>query len=208
MGSGDAIMSENQRKGDILKETSEKHRYTYDDYLTWDDEQRYELIDGIIHVMSPAPGRRHQEIAGEFHRQLANYLLEKECAVYIAPFDVRLPEREQRDEDIATVIQPDLVIVCDAVKLDERGCKGAPDLVIEIISPGSAGRDRKTKRELYEKHGVLEYWIVDDHDNTVDVYLLNEQKQYGKPEIYTDQERLSVSIFSDLIIDLKMVFRD
>ena len=154
-------MSENRSKDGIVSETSPKHRYTYGDYLTWDDAQRYELIDGSIYVMSPAPGRRHQEVAGEFHRQLANYLLEKECAVYIAPFDVRLPEREKRDEDIATVVQPDLVIVCDDNKLDERGCKGAPDLVIEIISPGSAGRDRKTKRELYQKHGVLEYWIVD-----------------------------------------------
>lgn len=200
-------MSENRRKGGIVSETSPKHRYTYGDYLTWDDTQRYELIDGSIHVMSPAPGRRHQEVAGEFYRQLANYLLEKECAVYIAPFDVRLPEREKRDEDIATVVQPDLVIVCDDNKLDERGCKGAPDLVIEIISPGSAGRDRKTKRELYQKHGVLEYWIVDEHQSTVDVYLLNAQKQYGKPEIYTAQERLPVSIFSDLAIDLTMVFK-
>ncbi|MCG8512860.1 MAG: Uma2 family endonuclease [Halanaerobiales bacterium] len=200
-------MSENRRKGGIVSETSPKHRYTYGDYLTWDDAQRYELIDGSIYVMSPAPGRRHQEVAGEFHRQLANYLLEKECAVYIAPFDVRLPEREKRDEDIATVVQPDLVIVCDDNKLDERGCKGAPDLVIEIILPGSAGRDRKTKRELYQKHGVLEYWIVDEHQSTVEVYLLNAQKQYGKPEIYTTQERLPVSIFSDLAIDLKMVFK-
>lgn len=200
-------MSENRRKGGIVSETSPKHRYTYGDYLNWDDAQRYELIDGSIYVMPPAPGRRHQQVAGEFHRQLANYLLEKECVVYIAPFDVRLPEREKRDEDIATVIQPDLVIVCDDNKLDERGCKGAPDLVIEIISPGSAGRDRKTKRELYEKHGVLEYWIVDEHQSTVDVYLLNVQKQYGKPEIYTAQERLPVSIFSDFAIDLTMVFK-
>ncbi len=205
-------MSENRNKEDLLRETSpkqfKKNRYTYGEYLSWNDEQRYELIGGVVYNMVPAPYRRHQQISGAIFYQLYNYLIDKECEVYDAPFDLRLPEGKENDDDINTVIQPDLLVVCDPDKLDKRGAKGAPDLIIEIVSPSSAKRDRKIKRDLYEKHGVREYWIVDGHETTIEVYLLNDRRQYEKPEIYTNQDILPVSIFEDLKIDLDMVFRE
>jgi len=164
-------MSKNQNKGDLIRETRpkefNKNSYTYGDYLTWNDDQRYEIIDGVVYNMVPAPSRRHQGISMELGRQLSNYLLDKKCEVYVAPFDVRLPEGNEDNEDIMTVVQPDLVVVCDLDKLDERGCKGAPDLIIEIISPDSGGRDKKIKRDLYEKHGVKEFWLVNYDEKTV-----------------------------------------
>jgi Uma2 family endonuclease len=204
-------MSKNQNKGDLIRETRpkefNKNSYTYGDYLTWNDDQRYEIIDGVVYNMVPAPSRRHQGISMELGRQLSNYLLDKKCEVYVAPFDVRLPEGNEDNEDIMTVVQPDLVVVCDLDKLDERGCKGAPDLIIEIISPDSGGRDKKIKRDLYEKHGVKEFWLVNYDEKTVEVYLLNDNKQYDKSVIYTDEDILPVSIFNDLEIDLKLVFK-
>ena len=124
-------------------EAATKETYTYGDYLSWPDEERWELIDGIPHSMSPAPSRVHQEISMELARQIANHLIGKNCRVYAAPFDVRLPKGGEKDEQIETVVQPDLVVVCDESKLDERGCKGPPDLIIEILSPHTAAKDMK-----------------------------------------------------------------
>jgi Uma2 family endonuclease len=185
-----------------------EREYTYDDYLTWQDGKRYEIIDGVVYNMSPVPHRRHQKVFGELHRQFANYLLEKECEIYAAPFDVRLPKDEEADKDIKTVIQPDLVVVCDLKKLDERGCKGVPDLVIEVISPFSEHRDRKIKRGLYEKAGVKEYWLIDYMEKTVEIYLLNERGEYDKPMVYTEIDKVPVGICTDLNIDLLLVFKD
>jgi len=182
-----------------------KNCYTYGDYLTWDDGKSYELIDGVVYNMTPAPSLRHQQILGAIHNQFYNYLADKKCEAYFAPFVVRLLMAEEEDQDVSTVVQPDLG-VCDQDKLDERGCKGAPELVVEIVSPASAGRDRKVKRDLYEKHGVKEYWLVDYSGNTVEAYLLNDNGQYGKSDVYTDQEMVPVSIFADLEIDLERVF--
>jgi len=185
-----------------------EREYTYGEYLTWQDGKRYEIIEGVVYNMSPAPYRRHQRISGELHRQFANYLLGKECEVYAAPFDVRLPVGEEADEDINSVVQPDLVVVCDLKKLDDRGCKGAPDLAIEVVSPFSADRDRKIKKELYQRAGVKEYWLVDYDQNIVEVYLLNEKGEYDKPMVYTEKDKVSIGIFTDLNIDLLLVFND
>lgn len=204
-------MAEDNGQKYIVKETARKdiyNNYTYGDYLTWDDDKRYELIEGQPYLMSPAPSRRHQEISVELVRQFSNYLLDKECNVYAAPFDVRLPEGEEEDEDIFTVVQPDLVVVCDSSKLDERGCRGTPDLVIEIVSPSSDEKDKKVKKKLYEKHGIQEYWLVDFKANKIEVYLLNDERKYNEPVIYIEKEYLPVSIFTDLEINLKQVFRD
>ena len=127
-----------------------KETYTYEDYLLWSDEERWELIDGVPYNMTPAPSRVHQGISMELSRQIANHLAGKMCKIYAAPFDVRLPKSDEEEEQIETVVQPDLVVVCDGNKLDERGCKGAPDLIIEILSPYTAGKDMKIKRNLYE----------------------------------------------------------
>ena len=189
-------------------EAATKELYTYGDYAKWPDEERWELIDGVPYNMSPAPSRSHQRILGDLHRQIANYLIGKTCEVYIAPFDVRLPKGDENDEQIDTVVQPDLVVVCDREKLDERGCKGAPDLAIEVLSPYTAGKDMKTKLNLYERVGVREYLIVDPVNKTVQVYQLEIEGRYGRPDIYTGTEHLKVGLFPDLEIELTSVFRD
>jgi Uma2 family endonuclease len=181
-------------------------RYTYGDYLTWDDGERWELIDGVPYNMSPAPARRHQGILMDLSRQFATYLLDKPCKAYPAPFDVRLPEGDEADEAIATVVQPDLVIVCNPDKLDDKGCRGAPDLVVEILSPSTSGKDLKQKFNLYEQRGVREYWIVDPSGGTVMVFRLGKDGRYGRPEVYSDEDAAPVGIFDDLVIDLRTVF--
>lgn len=191
-----------------IKETADKRLYTYGDYLNWNDEQRYELVDGQVYMMTPAPYRQHQKVLTELFRQIANYLVGKECEVYVAPFDVRLPEKNEKDENVKTVVQPDIVVICDKNKLDKRGSRGAPDLIIEIISPSSAVKDRKIKRDLYEIHGVKEYWLVNYNEKTVEVYLLNETNKYDKSAVYIEEDNISVTLFDDLNINLSYVFKD
>lgn len=128
----------------------------------------------MIFDMSPSPSRNHQEISVELLRQFSNYLIDKTCKVYAAPFDVRLPEGDENDTNIETVVQPDIAVICDKCKLDDKGCKGASDLIIEITSPSTARKDLKEKLFLYEKSGVKEYWIVHPTDKTVMVFKLGE----------------------------------
>ena len=199
-------MSEN--KNDLIRETAEERLYTFADYLKWNDGKRYELIDGQVYILAPAPSPEHQRISGELYRQISNYLLDKDCQVFAAPFDVRLPEGKERDEEILTIVQPDILVVCDKSKLDQRGLKGAPDMVIEIVSPSTAGRDRGVKRDLYERNGVREYWLVDYSNKTIEVYLLNKGNSYGKPVVYSAEEKVPVNIFEGLEIELSLVFRD
>ncbi len=192
----------------LIKETADNPLYTYGDYLTWSDGQRYELIAGKVYLMTPAPTRIHQKVSGELFRQTANYLLDKDCEAYDAPFDVRLPAGEEKDEDIMTVVQPDILVVCDEEKLDEKGCRGAPDLIIEIISSSSGERDRKIKKDLYEKNGVKEYWLIDYKEKTVEIYLLTEGNEYGRPAVYLKKDKIPVGILSGLEINLSYVFRE
>ncbi len=183
-------------------------RFTYGDYLTWQDDERWELIHGEAFNMTPAPSRQHQEIVTELIRQFANYLADKPCKVYIAPFDVRLADADEPEDEIRTVVQPDLLVVCDPAKLDDRGCKGAPDLIVEVLSPATTRKDLKEKFALYEKTGVREYWLADPTAKTVMVFTLGADRRYGRPEVYTDEDRVQVSIFDDLTVDLQMVFRE
>ncbi len=182
--------------------------FTYADYLSWPDDERWELIEGIAYDMSPAPSRRHQGIQGEMFRQLADFLLDKPCRVYAAPFDVTLPEYDDaEDEEIITVVQPDIVVVCDEEKLNDRGCRGGPDIAIEIASPATGYKDRKVKRDLYERHGVKEYWIVDPEENTVMVFSLSKDGIYGKYELYGGDGQLKTPLLPGLEVDLSLVFR-
>ena len=183
-------------------------RHTYADYLTWSDDERWELIHGVAYNMTPAPSRRHQAISMELARQFANHLVGKRCKVFNAPFDVRLPKPGETDETTSTVVQPDLVVVCDPAKLDDRGCKGAPDLVIEILSPESLARDQREKLILYEQAGVPEYWIVHPADKTVSIYRQGSDSLYGKPALYTSEERPPVGVLPELEIDLGAVFTE
>lgn len=184
-----------------------KQCYTYADYLTWDDEKRYEIIGGKVYDMSPAPLRRHQGILGALFVEFANYLKGKDCKVYIAPFDVRIPEIEEHDdEEISNVVQPDLSVYCDKDKLDERGSKGRPDLVIEVISPSTLKKDMTVKKALYEKAGVREYWLVYPSEEVILVHILNQQGQYEEMKSYSKEDSIHVRIFEDFSIELKAIF--
>ena len=183
-------------------------RFTYGDYLTWDDDERWELIDGVPYNMSPAPRVRHQRILGELYRQFANWLLDKPCLVFLAPFDVRLPEADESDDQVETVVQPDLSVICDRTKLDDAGCRGAPDLIVEILSPGTAHKDLKVKFDRYERAGVREYWIVDPAEKTVMVFVRGADRRYGRPEVYGAGGVMHVGIFPDLEIFLEAAFAE
>jgi len=180
--------------------------FTYGDYLRWDDGERWELIDGIAYNMTPAPSRFHQGVSRELLLQLGNYLRNSACEVYAAPFDVRLPEGDEADDAVRTVVQPDISVVCDRSKLDDKGCKGCPDLIVEILSPATARKDLKEKFLRYERAGVKEYWIVDPSGKTVTVFRLTDVGRYGRPDVYGEEERIRVGIFEDLEIDLQPVF--
>ncbi|NLW49036.1 MAG: Uma2 family endonuclease [Firmicutes bacterium] len=184
-----------------------KETFTYGDYEKWPEEQRWELIDGIPYDMTPAPSRKHQEILGELYLQFAVYLKNKSCKVYLAPFDVRLPQGDEPGEKVRTVVQPDLTVICDHAKLDDKGCLGAPDLVIEILSPHTAAKDMKLKLNLYERVGVKEYWLVQPLDLTIMVFALHSNGKYGKPMVYDRQDTISVGIFEgDLRVDAAGIF--
>ena len=184
----------------------ESKKYSYEDYLNWPDEERWEIIEGIPYNMSPAPSRIHQKISTELSRQFANFLVNKPCEVYAAPFDVRLCEKNDKDNEIYTIVQPDIVVVCDKNKLDKKGCIGAPDLIIEIISPKTAGKDKKIKRELYERFKVREYWIVEPEGKTVEVYTNGKDSLYGKSSIYTQEDSILIGVLEGLEITLHQVF--
>jgi len=184
-----------------------KKRYSYADYLTWMDDKRRELIEGFINLMTPAPSVKHQLLSGNLHRILSNYLYKKTCKVFYAPFDVRLPKNNKKDgKNIYTVVQPDICIICDPEKLDDKGCIGPPDMIIEITSPNNSKHDVQVKYQLYEKYGVREYWIVFPYEQTVLVYLLDETGKYRNVGVFAQDEKVKVNIFDDLDIDLAEAF--
>ncbi|QOR74480.1 Endonuclease, Uma2 family (restriction endonuclease fold) [Cruoricaptor ignavus] len=146
--------------------------YTYADYLTWKFKERVELLNGRIFRMSPAPNRKHQQIAGNLYFKLRSTFANEQCKLYFAPFDVRLPRISKDNQEIITVVQPDICIVCDPNKLDGKGCIGAPDLIIEILSPGNSQKELKNKFDLYEEAGVKEYWLVYPSEESVIINVL------------------------------------
>ncbi len=173
--------------------------HTYGDYLTWPEEVRYELIDGYAYLMAPAPDLAHQDVAGEIYRQVANALEGKPCRAFVAPVDVRLPKVGETDEAVDTVVQPDVLVVCDETKLDRRGVRGAPDWVVEVISPSSASHDQIIKRRLYERHGVKEYWLVHPMDRVLTIYR-RAGEEYGKPELQELAGETPVGILPGVVI--------
>lgn len=183
-----------------------EQKYSYADYLRWDDTERWEIIDGVPY-MQASPSPKHQLILGELYRQFANYLQGKPCKVFPAPFTVRLgKENEKKDEDIKTVFEPDITIVCQKSKIDDKGCNGSPDMVIEIVSPSSVKRDKIIKFSEYERAGIKEYWLVEPDGKIVSIFVLQENNRYGRPEIYSDEDIIKVSIFKELEINLNLVF--
>jgi Uma2 family endonuclease len=185
-------------------------RYSFADYLTWIDDKRRELIDGFINLMSPAPTRVHQKVAARVFGELWNQLSDNPCQAYFAPFDVRLPNNpdEISDEQVYTVVQPDISIICDLKKLDDKGCIGAPDFIIEIISPSTAKHDVEDKYRLYEKHGVREYWIVYPESKSISVFVLDKKGKYQLVWMFADDSKVKVNIFEGIVVDLEKVFKD
>lgn len=173
--------------------------YTYADYQTWPEDLRYELIDGEAYFMAPAPTVSHQDIAGEVYHQLRTALRGKPCRAFIAPVDVRLPKADEADERIDTVVQPDVLVVCDGRKVSERGVRGAPDWVLEVISPASAGHDQVKKLRLYERHGVREYWLVQPWGRVLTVYTLKDGA-YGRPHTQELAGETPVGVLEGVVI--------
>jgi len=189
-----------------IKQLDPTKTYTYTDYLTWRFDGLVELIKGKLYNMSPAPSSKHQGISRNLQFLLTTHLWKKPCKLYSAPFDVRFI-KNKGEKIITTVTQPDLCIICDPSKIDEAGCLGAPDFIIEILSPNTKDKDLHEKFDLYEEYGVLEYWIVDPTSQIVDVFVL-ENERYRLVRKYTQNDKVAVNILPGLIIDMQDVFED
>ena len=175
--------------------------HTYAEYLTWSEGGYNELIGGTAYVKQPpAPSRAHQELVGALHLQVGAALEAKPCRVYVAPFDVRLPRSEEADELIDTVVQPDLLIVCDLNKLDERGMRGAPDWIAEVLSPTTASYDQTVKLPIYEHAGVPEVWLVHPLDRILHIHRL-EDRRYGRATIHELQGRTRIGVVPAVYVD-------
>lgn len=182
--------------------------HSYANYLTWLFDERVELIKGKVFKMSPAPSPLHQEISVNISSALYSYLKDKPCKVYYAPFDVRFPLHSQADKDIYTVLQPDICVICDPGKIDSRGCIGAPDIVIEILSPGNNRMELLNKYSVYEEFGVKEYWIVNPVEKTLLKYTLETDGKYLPSKLLTLSEKVTSDVLSGFELDLDTVFED
>jgi Uma2 family endonuclease len=195
-----------------LEKYEEKDYFTYADCLDWDEDLRAEIINGNLYVMSP-PVTVHQRVSRELLLQFGNFAKGKSCEVFPAPFGVRLFPKEDLSDD--TLVEPDIVVVCDPAKIDKRGCNGAPDLIVEILSPSNSRHDRFTKFDLYLKAQVREYWVVDPEKKEVQTFILNGDryaaKAYGfnEPGAKPDElvpDMVPAAVLPGLEIDLKTVF--
>ncbi len=190
-----------------VEEPDPSESYTYADYLKWQFEERLELFKGRIFKMSPASAPIHQEVSSNLNGVLNTYLKKKKCKVYSAPFDVRLPDKNRiKDNQVTTVVQPDLCIICDLSKIDTRGCIGAPDLIIEILSPGNSRKEVRLKFELYEEAGVKEYWLVYPIEQSVAIFILNEKGKYDGATLYAGKDKIQCVAVAGLIVKLKDIF--
>lgn len=190
-----------------IKHLDLKASYTYADYLLWHFKERVELIKGKVFKMSPAPSSSHQDISRELTFLLGDVFRKTNCKMYIAPFDVRLINYKESGEDnqIISVVQPDLCVICDRSKIDEKGCIGAPDLIVEILSPGNSKKEMDIKFDLYQENKVQEYWIVNPTEKNILIYVLKDDVYIGlKPFIY--ESKLQSQLFPKLKFAVKKVF--
>ena len=181
--------------------------YTYADYLTWSFQERVELLKGKIFKMSPAPSQIHQRVSFDIGLLLGNHLKNKPCHTFAAPFDVRLVNFKQSSSNnqVITVVQPDICVICNESKLDDKGCVGSPDLIVEILSSGNSKKEMNIKFDLYEENAVLEYWIVEPHQKSILIYTLQNGKYIGlKP--FTEDEIIKSPLFPDLNFNIKDIF--
>lgn len=176
--------------------------YSYADYLLWKFKERVELFKGKILKMSPAPAPIHQKISGNIHGEMFQYFKGKSCQLFAAPFDVRFPDE---DGNVTSVVQPDLCIICDEAKIDDKGCLGSPDLIIEILSPGNSKKEMKDKFQLYEEAGVLEYWVVHPIEKNILIFILKEGKYHILPPI-VEGDVFSSHLFPDLRLNTQDLF--
>jgi Uma2 family endonuclease len=189
-------------------------RYSYADYLTWMDDKRREIIDGFVKMMSPAASLTHARISrrlmSAFDRHIDPY--HGGCEIFDAPFDVRLPKNgEREDNQLYTVVQPDICVVCDPSKLDGKGCLGAPDMIIEILSPANRKYDLNDKYRLYERSGVKEYWVIEPKNQDVTVFLLDESGKYADGVFYSIENgntKIPVNTLPGLEIDAEKIFNN
>lgn len=183
-----------------------REQVTYADYQSWDDDVRCEVVDGKIISMNFSPSKKHQVVLGQLHRLFGNYFEGKSCEVIIAPFDVYLfADQEGVTPETNNWVEPDLFVVCDETKFGDSGYYGAPDLVIEVLSPSNPENDKIYKLNKYEQAGVKEYWIVDPNYRIVEVYLQTDQR-LALDRAYAGNETIPVNLFKDLSIDLNRVF--
>ena len=201
------IYNEEEHQFQLVEEPDPSLSYTYADYLQWKFEEQVELIRGKIFKMSPAPAPLHQQISIGLASEIYNFLKKKLCKVFAAPFDVRLPvKNKKKDNEITTVVQPDICVICDETKIDGRGCLGAPDLLIEILSPGNTEKEIRLKFALYEEGGVKEYWIVYPAEQNIAVFILNENSKYDGAKIYAGDDRIKSVAIKRLIIKPDDIF--
>jgi Uma2 family endonuclease len=178
--------------------------YTYADYLKWRFNERLELIKGKVYKMSPAPSSAHQRIAATVTSELYFYLKGKPCQVFPAPFDVRL-SRTINEQQIITVVQPDVCVICNPAKIDKRGCIGAPDIVVEILSPGNNNKELQNKYEVYEEAGVIEYWIIHPEERTFFRYTLVESR-FQASKLLTIGDDVTTLLLPGFVLSLTEVF--
>ena len=178
--------------------------YTYADYFKWQFDERVELIKGKIFEMS-APNRLHQKMSFKLAKKIDDFLEGYPCSMYEAPFDVRFPRKSKDDKDVITVLQPDICVICDPAKLDDRGCIGAPDIIVEILSPGNKAKELRNKYEIYEESGVKEYWIVSPQDETFLIYTLHNER-YVPSRIMTYGDTVISSVLPGFSLDLTALF--
>jgi Uma2 family endonuclease len=181
----------------------------YAEYLQTPEGEIWQILEGEPMLMAPAPSEDHQRIVGNLFADLHQYLRGKDCVVRMAPYDVRLFVEDKNDEDITTVVQPDIFVVCDRNKIDKRGCKGAPDFVVEVLSQSTSHIDRGLKLHLYKKAGVREYWLIDPLNERIEVYdFIRDPENFFASALYhreTDAA-ISVRIFEDLTIPMTNLF--
>nr|WP_315153021.1 Uma2 family endonuclease [uncultured Flavobacterium sp.] len=190
-----------------INQLNPKENYTYADYLLWQFSERVELIKGKIFKMSPAPSRTHQDISWALARQIDKVFHKTSCKMYTAPFDVRLVnfKNSTLDSQIISVVQPDLCVICDIEKLDDKGCLGSPDLIVEILSPGNSSKEMDLKFDLYQENGVKEYWIVNPMQKTIFIYVLEKNKYIGLKPL-TENNTLQSAAFPKLKFRVKEIF--
>jgi len=190
-----------------VEEPDPSFEYTYADYLKWRFEERLELFRGKIYKLS-APNTRHQEVSRNLIVSISVFLQKRKCKVFHAPFDVRLPiQNKKKDNEVTTVVQPDICVICDESKLDEKGCCGAPDLIVEILSPGNSRKEIRLKYDLYEEAGVKEYWIIQPAEETISVLNLNKNGKFEGATIYTSGDNIESGAVPGLKIAVEDIFR-